>query len=158
VPLSCPATGLSPGTPPSPRLKPTIGGLPRECPGTPIEVNGQRERVRRGGAGRRAASSQRRVRQQDACRVFPATRMFDPRSFFPWDCRSPVSHPTCDVPFPPRRTDEYWKGMIDPRPLRSGWDPETSRERVGDWGGPETVWALLWVAERRATRPRRVGV
>jgi hypothetical protein len=35
----------------------------------------------------------------------------------------------------------------------SVWDPETSRERVGDWGGPETVWALLCVAERRATRP-----
>ena len=34
-----------------------------------------------------------------------------------------------------------------------GLDPETSRERVGDWGGPETVWALLCVAERRATRP-----
>ena len=33
------------------------------------------------------------------------------------------------------------------------WDPETSRERVGDWGGPETVWALSCVAERRATRP-----
>ncbi len=33
------------------------------------------------------------------------------------------------------------------------WDAETSRERVGDWGGPETVWALLLVAERRATRP-----
>jgi hypothetical protein len=32
-------------------------------------------------------------------------------------------------------------------------DPETSRERVGDGGGPETVWALLCVAERRATRP-----
>jgi len=25
---------------------------------------------------------------------------FDPRSFFPWDGRSRVSHPTCDVPFP----------------------------------------------------------
>jgi len=36
---------------------------------------------------------------------------------------------------------------------RSVWDPEPSRERVGDWGGPETVWALLCVAERRATRP-----
>ncbi len=32
-------------------------------------------------------------------------------------------------------------------------DPEPSRERVGDWGGPQTVWALLCVAERRATRP-----
>jgi hypothetical protein len=37
--------------------------------------------------------------------------------------------------------------------LSSVWDPETSRERIGDWGGPETVWALLCVAERRATRP-----
>ena len=51
---------------------------------------------------------------------------------------------------------------------RSVWDPETSRERVGDWCGPETVWSLspprttppltnvfsLWcVAARRATRP-----
>ena len=35
----------------------------------------------------------------------------------------------------------------------SAWGPEPSRERVGDWGGPETVWALLRVAERRATRP-----
>ena len=37
---------------------------------------------------------------------------FDPRSFPAWDVRSPVSHHTCDVPFPPRRTGEYWKGMI----------------------------------------------
>ena len=47
------------------------------------------------------------------------------------------------------------KGMI---PARQGvrgsvWDPEPSKERVGDWGGPETVSALLCVAERRATRP-----
>jgi len=46
--------------------------------------------------------------------------------------------------------------MIPARPLYQGvrgsvWDPETSRERVGDWGGPETVWALLCVAERCAT-------
>jgi hypothetical protein len=73
---------------------------------------------------------------------------FDPRSFSPWDGRSPVSHPTCDVPFPPRRPGEYRKGMIPARPLYQGvrgsvWDPETSRERVGDWGGPETVWALF---------------
>jgi hypothetical protein len=27
-----------------------------------------------------------------------------PVVFFTWDGRSPVSHPTCDVPFPPRRT------------------------------------------------------
>jgi hypothetical protein len=48
--------------------------------------------------------------------------------------------------------------MISARPLyqgvrRSVWDPETSRERIGDWDGLETVWALLCVAERRATRP-----
>ena len=38
-------------------------------------------------------------------------------------------------------------------PVLSVWDPKTSRERVGDWGGPETVRVLLCVAERRATRP-----
>jgi hypothetical protein len=49
--------------------------------------------------------------------------------------------------------------MIPARPLSlegvrgSVWDPEPSRERVGDWGGPETVLALLCVAARRATRP-----
>jgi hypothetical protein len=47
--------------------------------------------------------------------------------------------------------------MISTRPLyqgarRSVWDPETSRELIGDLGGPETVWALFCVAERRATR------
>ena len=83
---------------------------------------------------------------------------FDPRSFFPWHGRSPVSHPTCDVPFPPRRSGEYRKGMIPARPLYQGgcgsvWDPEPSKERVGDWGGPATVWSLLCVAETRATRP-----
>jgi hypothetical protein len=30
--------------------------------------------------------------------------------------------------------------------LSLDWDPETSRERVSDWGGPETVWALVCVA------------
>ena len=44
------------------------------------------------------------------------------------------------------------------RPLYQGvrgsvWDPKTSRERICDWGGPATDWALLCVAERRATRP-----
>ena len=29
---------------------------------------------------------------------------------------------------------------------------QPSREQVCDWGGPETVWALLCVAERHATR------
>jgi len=37
--MSGPATGPPSGTPPSPRLKTTIGGLPRDGPGTPIEVN-----------------------------------------------------------------------------------------------------------------------
>ena len=72
---------------------------------------------------------------------------FDARIFFPWDGRSPVSHPTCQVPFHPRRSGEYRKGLFPARPLYQGtrgsvWDPETSRERVGDWGGPETVWAV----------------
>jgi hypothetical protein len=67
--------------------------------------------------------------------------------------RSPVSHPTCEVPFPPRRSGEYRKGMIPARPWYQGgwgsvWDPEPSKERVGDGGGPATVWSLLCVAER----------
>jgi hypothetical protein len=36
--------------------------------------------------------------------------------FSPWDGRSPVSHPTCDIPCPPRRTGIYRKGMISARP------------------------------------------
>jgi hypothetical protein len=83
---------------------------------------------------------------------------FDARSFFPWNGRSPVSYPTCKVPFPPRRTGRYGKGMISARPSyrgvrRSVWDPETfapgavalptgravSRERLGDWDGPMEV-------------------
>ena len=39
MPLSCQATGPPSGTPPRPRLKTTTGGLPRDGPGTPIEVN-----------------------------------------------------------------------------------------------------------------------
>ena len=56
---------------------------------------------------------------------------------------------------PPRRTGEYWKGMIRARPLCfvPGGQGIGLGEWVGDWGGPETVWALLCVAERRATRP-----
>jgi hypothetical protein len=45
---------------------------------------------------------------------------FDARIFPPWDGRSPVSHPTCDVPFPPRRTGRYRKGMISDRPSYQG--------------------------------------
>jgi hypothetical protein len=53
--------------------------------------------------------------------------------------------------------------LISNPPLRttsSVWDPEPAKERVGDWGGPATVWSLLCVAEMRATRPNgwRVGV
>jgi hypothetical protein len=45
-----------------------------------------------------------------------------------------VSHPTCEVPFLPRRSGEYRKGMIPARPLYQGgcgsvWDPEPSKER-----------------------------
>ena len=83
---------------------------------------------------------------------------FDARILFQLDERSPVSHPTREVPFPPRRSGEYRKGMIPARPLYKGvrgsvWDPEPSKGRVGDWGRPATVWALLCAAERRATRP-----
>jgi hypothetical protein len=51
-------------------------------------------------------------------------------------------------------------GMIPARPLYQGvwgsvWDPEPSKERVGDWDGLATVWSLLCVAETRATRPNR---
>jgi hypothetical protein len=50
---------------------------------------------------------------------------FYARSFLPWDGRPPVSHPTCDVPFPPRRTGRYRKGMISAGVRRSVWGPET---------------------------------
>jgi hypothetical protein len=64
-----------------------------------------------------------------------------------------LSHPTCEVPFPPRRPGQYRKGMIPDRPRYQGvrgsvWDPEPSKERVGDWGGPATVWSLLCVPEK----------
>ena len=60
-----------------------------------------------------------------------------------WDGRSPGSHPTCDVPFPPRRSGENRKRMIPGRPLCQGigLGSGPSSERVGDWGGP-AVWAL----------------
>jgi len=68
--------------------------------------------------------------------------------FFSLDGRSPVSHPPCEVPFPPRRSGEYRKGMIPARPLYQGgcgsvWDPEPSKERVGDWGGPTGLFPLV---------------
>jgi hypothetical protein len=53
-----------------------------------------------------------------------------PVVFSPLDGGSPVSHPSCDIPFTPRRTGIYRKGMISARPScqgvkRSLWDPET---------------------------------
>jgi len=51
---------------------------------------------------------------------------FDPRSFFRWHGRSPVCHPTCDVPFPPRRSGEHRKGMIPARPYATRTN--------GEWG------------------------
>jgi hypothetical protein len=80
---------------------------------------------------------------------FRTQRMgFDPRCFFALAGQSPVSHPTCDVPFPLRRTGEYRKGMISARLLyqgvrRSVWDPETLKERIGDWGGPDGLGPLV---------------
>jgi len=48
---------------------------------------------------------------------------FDPCTVFPWHGRSSVSHPTCDVPFPPRRPGEYpGKGMIPARLLHQSGD------------------------------------
>ena len=104
-------------------------------------------------------------------------------------CDVPVSHLTCDGPFPPRRSGGYRKGMISPDQGVRGsvWDPEPSRERISrgfgcpnrspdplvgryhhpfplsrvrdDWGGPETVWALLCVADKaRHKTKRRMGV
>jgi hypothetical protein len=60
-----------------------------------------------------------------------------------------VSQPTYEVPFLPR---------IQARPLYqrgwgSVWDPEPSKERVGDGGGPATVWSLLCVAEEALYLP-----
>jgi hypothetical protein len=78
---------------------------------------------------------------------------FDARIFSPWDIMSPLSQPTCDVPFPQRRSGEYRHGMVPARPLYQGGQGIGLGERVGAWGGPETVWALLCVAERHATRP-----
>ncbi len=60
--------------------------------------------------------------------------------------------------FPSKETRRISERDDPVRPLYQGvrgsvWDPEPSPERVGDWGGPATVWSLLCVAETRATRP-----
>jgi hypothetical protein len=83
---------------------------------------------------------------------------FDPRPFFPSMAGHSCLTLRATFLFPPRRPGEYWKGMIPARALYQGvrgsvWDPEPLRERVSDWGGPDTVCALLCVAARRATRP-----
>ena len=44
--------------------------------------------------------------------------------------QAPMTHPTCHIPFPPRSTGRYRKGMISARPSyqrvrRPGWDPKT---------------------------------
>jgi hypothetical protein len=71
--------------------------------------------------------------------------------------------PAAPLPLSLSLSLSYRKGMISARPLYVPgrlwiglavvWDPEPSKERVGDWGGPATVWSLLCVAETRATRP-----
>ncbi len=83
---------------------------------------------------------------------------FDSRIFFPWMAGQVTRVSPYVVPFPPRRSGEYRKGMIPARPLYQGgcgsvWGPEPSKERIGDWGGPATVWSLLCGAETRATMP-----
>ena len=63
---------------------------------------------------------------------------FDRCSFSPWDGKSPVSHPTCDVPFPPRRTGEHRNGILGPPVVpggrRSVWKPQEN-ERLGSGAG-----------------------
>jgi len=86
------------------------------------------------------------------------------------------SHPTCDIPFPPRRTGIYRKGMISARPScqrvkRSIWDPEpfpraearptghaVSKERLGDWEGPMDCLSPLVTTKARHMAKRRVRV
>jgi hypothetical protein len=84
--------------------------------------------------------------------------------------RSPASHRTCDVSFPPRRTGRCRKGMILARPSykgvrRSVWETfapghksraearptgrAVSRERLGDWDGPMAVLAPLRLLTRQ---------
>ena len=85
--------------------------------------------------------------------------------FFPLACqltRFSSFNPTCDVPFPPRRPGEYRKGVIPARPLYQGvggsvWDPDPSRERVGDWGGPDGLGPLLCCRKACHKAKRRVG-
>ena len=79
---------------------------------------------------------------------------FDSRIFFPWL----AGHPCLTLRAMSLSLQGAANIMIPARPLYqvgcgSVWDPEPSKERVGDWGGPATVWFLLCVAETRTTRP-----
>jgi hypothetical protein len=75
---------------------------------------------------------------------------FDTGSCSPWDGRSSVSHPTSDIPFRPRGTSMYRKGMISARPTlwqgvkRSVWDPETlaQERRHALRGALRSGWCL----------------
>ena len=42
-----------------------------------------------------------------------------------------------------RRTTNTWAGCGHPFPPGSVWDPEPSRERVGDWSGPDGLCPLV---------------
>jgi len=77
---------------------------------------------------------------------------FDSHIFFPGWQVTRVS-PYVRGPFPSKEI-RYGirKEMIPARPLYQGGcgsvsDPAPLKERVGDWGGPATVWSLLCVAE-----------
>ncbi len=43
----------------------------------------------------------------------------------------------------------------DPGFRRSVWDPETSRERIGDWGGPDQAFNEASFAARGTQEPKR---
>ena len=78
--------------------------------------------------------------------------------FFPPGWQVTRVSPYVRGPFPSKEIRRIPE-RVDPGPpvvpggSGSVWDPEPSKERVGDWGGPATVWSLLCVAETRARRP-----
>jgi len=60
----------------------------------------------------------------------------DPAVFFPVTESHPLSHPTCDVPFPPKRTGEYRKGMISSPSRPALWARRQSRHKsIPPWIG-----------------------
>ena len=71
----------------------------------------------------------------------------DPRSFFPgWQVTRASSY--VRRPFPSKENrriserDDLSQPFV-PGGQRSVWDPETSRERIGDWGGPDGLGPLV---------------